>query len=137
MSSATTNPAHTSDSSPTKVSVPPSQPPPNTPQKIQSDSRHNDLASGLEKLSLKGSDTRRSAIKTTPSYTRSKRQRKDRDVSQHLLTPPLTPSSSIRTTESADSAEGKSDDKAQSLRELQEPEATHFIYVRNSHCLEH
>lgn len=86
------------------------------------------MVSALESLSLKGSDTRSSTIKTTPLYTR-KRQRKDRDASQHLLTPPLTPSSSIRTTASAGSADGKPDDKVQALQELQEPEATRFLYA--------
>jgi hypothetical protein len=106
----------------------PSQPPSNTPRNIQSKIRRDDMSSALEKLSLKGRGPRRSNIKATPSYTR-KRQWKDRDPSQHLLTPPLTPSSSIRTTASADSADGKPDDKAQVLQDLQEPSATRFLYV--------
>lgn len=87
------------------------------------------MASYIEKPSLKGSESRRN-LKNTHSYTR-RRQRKDRDASQHLLTPPLTPSSSIRTTVSTDSTDEKPNDKAQALQELQEPEATRFLYLEN------
>ena len=88
----------------------------------------NDMASTLDKLSFKASEPRHTHMKTTHSYTR-KRHHRDRDTSQHLLTPPLTPSSSIRTSASTDSADPKPDDKVQALHELQEPQATRFLYV--------
>ena len=101
------------------------QPPPKIPQEKYT---LDDMASSLEKLSLKGSEPRHTHMRMTHSHSR-RRQRKDRDTSQLLLTPPLTPSSSIRTAASTGSADGKPDDKVQTLQELQEPEATRFLYV--------
>ena len=104
--------------------------PPDNTQTPNPHEKHslNDLSSTLDKLSFKPSEPRHSHMKSTHSYTR-KRQRRDRDTSQHLLTPPLTPSSSIRTSASTDSADPKPDDKVQALHELQEPQATRFLYV--------
>ena len=101
------------------------QPPPKIPHEKYT---LNDMASTLDKLSFKASEPRHTHMITSHSYTR-RRQRRDRDTSQHLLTPPLTPSSSIRTSASTDSADPKPDDKVQALHELQEPQATRFLYV--------
>jgi len=86
----------------------------------------NDMPSTLDKLSFNPTEPRHTHMKTL--HTR-RRHRRDRDTSQHLLTPPLTPSSSIRTSASTDSADPKPDDKLQALHELQEPQATRFLYV--------
>ncbi|XP_006461170.1 hypothetical protein AGABI2DRAFT_192701 [Agaricus bisporus var. bisporus H97] len=83
---------------------------------------------GPHKLSLKADDTRRISIKATPTR---RRQRGDREPSQHLLTPPLTPSSSIKTTASADSIDARLGDKVHVLQELHEPEATRFLHLEN------
>ncbi|KXN85367.1 Meiosis protein mei2 [Leucoagaricus sp. SymC.cos] len=111
-------------------SAPSSQQSPNAPQNPQSKSHHEERPTAHENVPLKSSDSRRNAIKTTPSYTR-RHQRKDRNPPQHPLTPPLTPSSSIRTNASTDSTDGNSDDKIQTLQEMQEPEATRFLHLEN------
>lgn len=97
---------------------PQGNPDPSTPAAPQTEGPH--------KLSLKADDSRRISIKATPTR---RRQRGDREPSQHLLTPPLTPSSSIRTTASADSIDARLGDKVHVLQELHEPEATRFLHV--------
>lgn len=99
--------------------------PPATPQSPPLKPQSDELPLALQNLTLTDTNVR---IKTTASSSH-KRRRKDRDVSHHLLTPPLTPSSSIRTNASAESGNGKQDDKIQALQELQDPEATRFLYV--------
>lgn len=124
MSSTAQNSSINSNRSSTPPAVA-SHSPPTTPQNLLPKPCDDGIASAVERLSVKSNGTRRSINKATGLHTH-KRQRKD---APHLLTPPLTPSSSVRTTASAESPDGKQDDKVQALQELQEPDATRFLYV--------
>lgn len=104
--------------------------PPATPQSPLPSSQNDDLQLAMQKLTVKDSNVRCNTIRTTNLSTH-KRRRKDRDVSHHLLTPPLTPSSSIRTNASTDFPNGKQDEKIHALQELRDPEATRFLYLEN------
>jgi hypothetical protein len=117
MSSVSPSPQHKSDPST-----------PAAPQNPASKSPEGAPLPALDKVSLKGNDIRHISIKATPLPTR-RRQRNDREPSQHLLTPPLTPSSSIRTTASVDPTDGRPEDKIHVFQELHEPEATRFLHV--------
>jgi hypothetical protein len=74
-------------------------------------------------------------IKTQPLKI-NMRRRVDRNHGHSLLTPPLTPSSSLRTT-SIDSSNNADDAGAESQENEQEagPVATHFLLVRISRLI--
>jgi hypothetical protein len=117
MSAVSPSPQHKSDPST-----------PAAPQKPASKSPEGAPLPTSDKVSLKANDTRHISIKASPLPAR-RRQRNDREQSQHLLTPPLTPSSSIRTAASADPADGRPEDRILVLQEQHEPEATRFLHV--------